>query len=245
MSDYLATLAARECGPPPPGGLRPRLASLFESVPINAEGLLATPPPIEVSAPEHAPVHVDGSKIPNSASAEKLSDSKPALTRPTEPQNRVPEPALSEASTHGEVSSEGPGETSSIPMASKPIIEESEAIRLNAEPISRPRHRGSQSAEEENPSALVDTTVSISSPKATGGSNRLRGNVVGSPATRNHSRLDVAQNSQAPTAPKIQVTIGRVEVRAILPPATSRPVPKPAAKKVSLEDYLKGNGGRP
>jgi hypothetical protein len=47
----------------------------------------------------------------------------------------------------------------------------------------------------------------------------------------------------APTT--IQVTIGRVEVRAIVPPAPIPAPPPPAAKKMSLENYLNArNGGK-
>jgi hypothetical protein len=50
-------------------------------------------------------------------------------------------------------------------------------------------------------------------------------------------------SSNAP--PTIHVTIGRVEVRAVLPPSTKPKVEPSAAPKVSLEDYLKQrNGGR-
>jgi hypothetical protein len=41
------------------------------------------------------------------------------------------------------------------------------------------------------------------------------------------------------SAPIIRVTIGRVEVRAIHPPAPSPKSAKPAPSKVSLEDYLR------
>jgi hypothetical protein len=46
------------------------------------------------------------------------------------------------------------------------------------------------------------------------------------------------------TAPPIRVTIGRVEVRAIMPPATPPPKPTPLpAPRLSLDDYLKKREG--
>jgi hypothetical protein len=42
----------------------------------------------------------------------------------------------------------------------------------------------------------------------------------------------------ATTPPTINVTIGRVEVRAVPPPAQQRAKPKPASV-LSLEDYLR------
>ncbi|HEX8556919.1 MAG TPA: hypothetical protein VF668_02395 [Pyrinomonadaceae bacterium] len=58
-----------------------------------------------------------------------------------------------------------------------------------------------------------------------------------------------AQEAQAATAPPtIEVTIGRIEVRAVTPPA---PAPPPARARrepprMSLDEYLRGHdGGRP
>jgi hypothetical protein len=48
-----------------------------------------------------------------------------------------------------------------------------------------------------------------------------------------------------PEAPSIQVTIGRVEVRAVSsPPPAAAPRSRPAAPMLSLEDYLKQKDGR-
>ena len=45
-------------------------------------------------------------------------------------------------------------------------------------------------------------------------------------------------------APSVHVTIGRVEVRAVLPPAPEpRPVPAPSSTRLSLDEYLKRNAG--
>lgn len=45
--------------------------------------------------------------------------------------------------------------------------------------------------------------------------------------------------------PTVNVTIGRVEVRAIAPSSPPRQSPKPPTPNLSLEDYLRsGNGGR-
>lgn len=58
--------------------------------------------------------------------------------------------------------------------------------------------------------------------------------------------LPVADPAPSPVAPVIEVTIGRVEVRAVQAPARRGPAPKSAAPaKLSLEDYLRGSrGGR-
>jgi len=65
------------------------------------------------------------------------------------------------------------------------------------------------------------------------------------PAEARH-RKDFSRNEQRPStsAPIIRVTIGRVEVRAIHPPAAAPKEAKPAPPKLSLEDYLhKREGG--
>jgi|GEM_PF-3015258 len=50
--------------------------------------------------------------------------------------------------------------------------------------------------------------------------------------------------SQGPAAPVIQVTIGRIEVRAVSPSAPARSAPSRAAPSPSLEEYLaRRNGG--
>ncbi len=58
----------------------------------------------------------------------------------------------------------------------------------------------------------------------------------------------LAPASQAPPVPTIRVTIGRVEVRAVMPPAPPPPARLPAATglTLSLDDYLKQRkeGGR-
>jgi hypothetical protein len=51
------------------------------------------------------------------------------------------------------------------------------------------------------------------------------------------------EQSSTTSAPTINVTIGRVEVRAIHSPAPVRKQSKPAAPKLSLEDYLKKREG--
>jgi hypothetical protein len=46
-----------------------------------------------------------------------------------------------------------------------------------------------------------------------------------------------------PSPPTIQVTIGRVEVRATRPPAAIKPLPPRATPQLSLEDYLRSRSG--
>lgn len=53
------------------------------------------------------------------------------------------------------------------------------------------------------------------------------------------------RESNAVSAPKIRVTIGRIDVRAVSPPQPPAQETAPAAPRMSLDDYLKSsNGGR-
>ena len=65
--------------------------------------------------------------------------------------------------------------------------------------------------------------------------------------TARHSAGNSAAADGLPAAPTIEITIGRVEVRAVQPPAPA-PRPKttsPHAPALSLEEYLRNqNGGR-
>jgi hypothetical protein len=55
----------------------------------------------------------------------------------------------------------------------------------------------------------------------------------------------LTSDNDSPSADAIHVTIGRVEVRAIYPPAQPAPSRPPPTPKMSLEDYLRSrNGGK-
>jgi hypothetical protein len=53
-----------------------------------------------------------------------------------------------------------------------------------------------------------------------------------------HELLPEGTAPAAPPAPTIQVTIGRIEVRATQPPPVQRQVPRPGSRMMSLEEYL-------
>jgi hypothetical protein len=61
-------------------------------------------------------------------------------------------------------------------------------------------------------------------------------------------RLPLASRTPEPPAvqpaPQIHVSIGRIEVRAVTPPPTAAPQPKPApTPRMSLDDYLRSQNG--
>lgn len=59
----------------------------------------------------------------------------------------------------------------------------------------------------------------------------------------NKSQSAAQQLAAPPPQPTIQVTIGRIEVRAAPAPAASARPARPAAAKLSLEDYLRSRSG--
>lgn len=56
--------------------------------------------------------------------------------------------------------------------------------------------------------------------------------------TNRHGLSPEGAAPSAPPAPTIQVTIGRIEVRATQPPPAQRQAPRPGPRMVSLEEYL-------
>ena len=65
-----------------------------------------------------------------------------------------------------------------------------------------------------------------------------------SPARPRRDRVrDAAPPSVGAAAP-IEITIGRIDVRAVLPPAAAPPARKAKAPVMSLDDYLASRGGR-
>lgn len=62
--------------------------------------------------------------------------------------------------------------------------------------------------------------------------------------TRENQNASVRADSFSPkTSPTINITIGRVEVRAIQSAVTARKMVKPASPKLSLDDYLQKRDG--
>jgi hypothetical protein len=71
-------------------------------------------------------------------------------------------------------------------------------------------------------------------------------NHIAVPPRRRPVPLVVRQSAGSASSPPIHVTIGRVEVRAVMPPVRVPKAAPPSAAKLSLEGYLKQrNGGRP
>src|SRR5579883_878429 len=72
------------------------------------------------------------------------------------------------------------------------------------------------------------------------GASRSRANIRWAAADAATNQHELSPEGAAPVtpAPTIQVTIGRIEVRATQPPPAQRQVPRPGPRMVSLEEYL-------
>lgn len=84
---------------------------------------------------------------------------------------------------------------------------------------------------------LIDTPAAAPSPKPT-----VRPEVRAAPAQPEPSLTESREDAPAVEA-TIQVTIGRVDVRAVMASATPPARPAPRPNKLSLEDYLRGRNG--
>lgn len=118
----------------------------------------------------------------------------------------------------------------SLPVASSGISHASPRPTLRPEITERPR-------------PVTASTQFVPSPR---GKRRdaVQPEIIG-PRKAAALSAEPREESSANRPPAIHVTIGRVEVRAVMAPAASPKVAAPAAPKISLEEYLKQrNGGR-
>lgn len=89
--------------------------------------------------------------------------------------------------------------------------------------------------------AVVPTTTHppTASPPPSAGSRR--GSVAAPRNSTTHPERTDGPNGDLPRPPTVHVHIGRVDVRAIMPPAVpARPAAHPTAPRPTLEDYLSG-----
>ena len=90
--------------------------------------------------------------------------------------------------------------------------------------------------------SLKDPPISQQSKSAV-----LRGELLPSSASFGHRTWSAEQDeTHDPSffaSPEIRVTIGRIEIRAITPPAVSQSPAAPRTPKISLDDYLRSRNG--
>lgn len=254
MADFLTRLAERALGVAPTA--QPRVASLFDPGPRVAS-LFATGPRVAVDAAESAALS-DESRVMSGDRILLADDRVPSVrspaiahvsstvledSSPVGPQQAVrdardtmPSPhPMNQLSPVDSRADEGPR------PESKPFV-------TQGKPVSRPDRetsgpRGPESAGSRSKIARIGSQSVPSSRKPITLPSQAARPVQRAEPIR---RRDPADSVTAPSpSPTVRVTIGRVEVRAILPP------PPPAARTAavrsgpapSLEEYLKRPNG--
>jgi hypothetical protein len=218
------------------------------------ERSLGLPPQIEpLVAPIHAPTGLVLSETVETPSA---SESSPAAKIETSQQDALPGVAVNARAAEPAFSQRGsqPARPSSALPESQtefPIEKKDDRLR----PIeSGPKVRSHQASSASRPEA-VDITIASPpapvpppSPLATPIVSQRTTQIVVQPELISHFKpaatpaVSLLQPSPK-EPPAINVTIGRVEVRAVMPRvAVPKPAP-PSPPKLSLEDYLKQRNG--
>jgi hypothetical protein len=240
MSDYLGNLIARTVSAG--AAVRPRLPSLFEPVPAAGEAKSA--PEFEQEnfverPPERPPV------IPFSETFAPIP-----LPIPTSRQSvlREPEQTVTEISPAKKILKAG---KESEPVAQPALIHEAvqPGIFSGAAPIVtgddplNPIRSKSDATKSPLRGAIMSVSHEATARQGPGPSQPPV--ALGPVIATIRSSPPIAPLPLVPTKapPTINVTIGRVEVRAVMPHVT---VPKPASRsapKLSLEEYLKQRNG--
>jgi len=217
MNDYLGRLIARSIGATESVGdlIRPRVPSLFEPADIASQ-----PPPVESSFERSRST---------SASMQGSSYDEPerrsaSIDRPA-PSSIIPR------HRDGSPSDKAADEPTLIHRGNLSHTAQStvhESRQRNAVSVS-----AVYNADRPNePKASIPTMLD------NGQAFRRRPSLESvQPNTQAPSFLDVPQPDRA-APPVVRVTIGRIDVRAVMPAGDTRRPNKPSAPKLSLDDYL-------
>jgi hypothetical protein len=241
MSDYLGNLIARTVSPAV--AVRPQLPSLFEPAPAARES--KSEPEFEQENFVEQPPATQASEKP---APMPLSIPTPRQSVFREPEQTVPE--ISRARRILETSQESePAVQPRILRRVAPTLREgkpSNSTRRRSDVIKSPLRdviataSHEVSAREETPpqeSAVASKPVVI--PELHKHELLKRSGVQAIvPTIRSLPPIAPLPPAAATAPPAINVTIGRVEIRAVQPPAQQRAKPKPATA-LSLDDYLR------
>jgi hypothetical protein len=275
MSDFLGNLVAQVLEPPAvqprlrsrfdpaPSLVPPEFEAQFEVeeevvAPPNPPGLAATAPP---PATPPRPSQVAMSPLPTSArpapAAPPLAapgDTTEAIVlqpvRQEQPGDRAPPapptPTVAVAPSFTPVAPLSPL-VASVPLATAPRQTSAPPAKLPGATIPQTEVASRRPATPITPTIVRSEERPLQPVSAPQRSPQPRGEPEPTLEPTQTRRDDSAAPSleEASSAPTIQVTIGRVEVRAIVPspPPPARPAPRP---HLSLDDYLrKAKGDRP
>lgn len=228
MSDFLSNLLARSFADAP--AIQPRVPSLFERAvdeffderqsptpTIAAHEMIAPAQPIPMDETHKTIPHKDApAPVPKLSPIEKtvttrLTANVSEATAEEHPLNRdAPVHEKAPVSAQAAQSREEVAERKKLEVETKKVIVPVDSSRA-----------GKIDADDRNPPSKTFSEVRPIQP-------RRRKDVL--PVERRYSK----------SAPVIRVTIGRIEVRAVHQPAAAPKSAKPAPRKLSLDEYLKG-----
>lgn len=263
MSDYLANLVSRTFSSS--AGVRPQLSSVFE--PPSADGWLGTsstfkaenvsgPSPISSSEAALKSARVFSFQEPAPCKAEQttpqISPHKKNIPVSEEPERVHSDVAPLRSSAFMQHESHPVRERSKKEcQPDSPVLISSSPTRRLPEPISQsaPTLRsGTSRAYGEQTGPLLTRPMVVPRPATAsepGKSESQKFSLTRAVVPPVRSLLEKPASATKPPEPIINVTIGRVEVRAVAPRDQQRAKPKPSAV-LSLENYLRqrANGGR-
>lgn len=269
MSDFLTHLVSRSITPVP--SVQPRLASRFEAIApaadaafnssLGAEQLEATSAPQAVSQPtpqvNYPPQRPPSSAKPPMASTDEPPSHRSELFQPVQPlAPQFPEPVVPrEAISPQRPAPSGEPRTSAPPPFIPEPMEPPAIAALHTEIVVSENQREAYLQEGRSPAppAMITVDRLIADPIPPIGTQvaiprpdlpePLLTPRQAAPSSVSRSAMSAPEVS---TPPPIQVTIGRIEVRATAQAPASKPASAAAKPALSLEQYLQQRaGGRP
>ena len=233
MNGFLSNLVARSFTDAPV--IQPRLPSLFETAgneflvePQSPTSTIAAPETVAPANGSAPPLVSKPSLILELVTLKSIPDVSDA---PAEESLRKPEAPGHAFNTRAEESvpqSDAPSAQNApvIAHSTRPSVQANDVRKLELEtrkviiPVESFRHG------TEDPSEKKRATEALSKPPPM--------------QVRRSKDFSTVEQRTETSAPTIRVTIGRVEVRAIHPPAPAPKPARPAAPKLSLDEYLRG-----
>jgi hypothetical protein len=255
MSDFLSNLIARGFTDAPV--IQPRLPSLFEfsdqpQSSARAIGVLETIAPADVPAsdPKIPPMKEIATEKPTESGSKGRTEvdlSKPESAVGQQkmiPQNVPPwNPNISRL---GEIAPEEPTANVNVSEGRAEVdLQKPESAVRQREVIPQTRRATEQTTERSNleieTNQVIVPVASFRAEEKDSEETERLAQAFSEPRplhSRRRKDFSSIEPRSSASPPIIRVTIGRVEVRAVHPPAPTPKTAKPTPQKVSLEDYL-------
>lgn len=260
MSDYLSRAAERASGVP--AGVRPVLPSAFDSdsssfapALVEAENTSRVEPSRNIADEQVASVHERVASVKalsiESAQRAPAQKSEAGINQISVEIMRAPVVAPAVATSPAKLDRDDP-ETAAVSSPGKDAIPPRRGPKTDSLPRLAersnvpPRPAPSESVEDKSPPPMIGKPMA---PRAAPvQASKTSGARPISPDRRPDLKVKSSPDpftsaDDSPSAGAIYVTIGRIEVRAIHPPAEPAPPRPPPKPTLSLDDYLKQRNG--